>query len=59
MGPLKPAAPGPAKAATGLPIPTDTRAMLGLKSAGPGRCTSEGDAWRPDIIALDTLALPT
>ena len=40
-------------------MPTATRALLGLESAGLARCNSEGDAWRPDITALDTLALPT
>ena len=49
---------GAAKA-TGMPIATATRALLGLESAGLARCNSEGDAWRPDITALDTLALPT
>ena len=49
---------GAAKA-TGMPIATATRALLGLESAGLARCNSEGDAWRPDITAPDTLALPT
>jgi hypothetical protein len=49
---------GAAKA-TGMPIATATRALLALESAGLARCNSEGDAWRPDITALDTLALPT
>ena len=49
---------GAAKA-TGMPIATATRALLGLESAGLARCNSEGDAWRPDVTALDTLALPT
>jgi hypothetical protein len=42
-----------------MPIAAATRALLGLESAGLARCNSEGDAWRPDITALDTLALPT
>jgi hypothetical protein len=49
---------GAAKA-TGMPIATATRALLGLESAGLARCNSEGDAWRPDVTALDTLALST
>jgi len=49
---------GAAKA-TGMPIATATRALLGLESAGPARGNSEGNAWRPDITALDTLALST
>ena len=49
---------GAAKA-TGMPIATATRALLGLESAGLARCNSQGDAWRPDITALDALALPT
>ena len=49
---------GAAKA-TGMPIATATRALLGLESAGLARCKSEGNAWRPDITALDTLAPPT
>ena len=62
---------GAAKA-TGMPIATATRALLGLQSAGLARrkprwefddrrrpTGSESDAWRPDITALDTLALPT
>ncbi|HEY4994408.1 MAG TPA: hypothetical protein VII33_20245 [Nakamurella sp.] len=53
-----PTATGAAKA-TGMPIATATWAMLGLESAGPARCNSEGNAWRPDITALDTLALST
>ena len=34
---------GAAKA-TGMPIATATRALLGLESAGPARCNSEGNA---------------
>jgi hypothetical protein len=49
---------GAAKA-TGMPIATATRALLGLESVGLARCNSEGDSWRPDITALDTLAPPT
>ena len=45
--------------ATGMPIAPATRALLGLESAGLARCNSEGDAWRPDITAPDTLAPPT
>jgi hypothetical protein len=44
---------------TGMPIATATRALRGLESAGLARCNSEGNAWRPDITALDTSALPT
>lgn len=44
---------------TGMPIVTATRALRGLESAGLARCNSEGNAWGPDIPALDTLVLPT
>ena len=44
---------------TGMPIATAKRALRGLESAGLARCNSEGNAWRPDITALDALALPT
>ena len=49
---------GAAKA-TGLPVATAARALLGLESAGLASSNSGGDAWRPDITALDTLARPT
>jgi hypothetical protein len=42
-----------------MPIATAKRALCGLESAGLARCNSEGNAWRPDITTLDTLALPT
>ncbi len=44
---------------TGMPIATAERALRGLESAGLARSNSEGNAWRPDITALDTLALRT